>query len=130
MKKIALILSVWSSLLLASDIDILQKSMMQMEEGLSMMQKGYLYNNIDLVEKGLQMVEDGDKLFKKDDMKKYLPDNKKHMANIANNSSIRIEDAVQKMRKYLETKEYIKAHMSCAEIINGCTTCHSLVRNW
>lgn len=116
--------------LFSADMNAMQKSMFAMEEGLGSIQKGFLYNNPLLILDGLKSVNEASQLFKKEDMKSYLPKERQHMANIANNSSIRMEEALAKMEEYVKAKEYVKAQQQCADILNSCTTCHALVRGW
>ncbi len=130
MKKLVVTVIALASFLFADDVMVMQNSMYKMEMGLNAIQKGYLYNNIDMVQSGINDVRDANHLFKSTDMKSFLPDDKKHMINIANNSSERIEDALSNMEKYLGKHEMMNAHKSFGELINACTICHSLVRNW
>ena len=126
---VALILAFAASFAMAED-NPLQKNMYDMENALGKMQKGYLYNNIQMVHEGLNDLTAANKYFKDTQMKTFLPENKRHMSNVAINSSERIDKSVLAMKKYLDKKEYLKAHESCGQIINGCTTCHSIVRSW
>ena len=131
MKKIVLTLFAFASFLIAdTNIIVIQNSMYKMEMGLNTIQKGYLYNNIDVVKSGIADVREANKLFKSADMKSLLPDDKKHMVNIANNSADRIVESLASMEKYINKHEMINAHKAFGELINACTTCHSLVRNW
>jgi len=113
-----------------SDVLVMQNSMYKMEMGLNTIQKGFLYNNVDMVKSGIEDIKSANQLFKSTDMKKFLPEDKKHMINIANNSSERIVESLTAMTKYLDKKEMLKSHESFGALINACTTCHSLVRSW
>ncbi|KAB7891124.1 hypothetical protein, partial [Poseidonibacter ostreae] len=71
--------------------DIMQKSMSTMEQGMTKIQKGFLNNNVDLIKEGSMLVKEGNALFSDTKViKEYLPADKKHMANVAANSSERI----------------------------------------
>jgi hypothetical protein len=74
MKKLLLVVALLATSLLANDA--MRESMHKMEMGLSKIQKGYLYNSHSLVVEGLDELYEGNKLFKKVDMKAYLPKGK------------------------------------------------------
>lgn len=129
MKKLIIIASILVSGLFADQM-VMHKSMTKMEDGMTFIQKGYLYNNIELVNQGLNDIEAGNKLFTEKAMTDYLPQNKKHMANTAKNQSINIQTAIDAMRKLVAEKQYIKAYEKTTDIMRSCTACHALVRNW
>ncbi|QKF80961.1 hypothetical protein [Halarcobacter ebronensis] len=115
----------------ASAQDVMQKSMAIMEEGMTQIQKGFLNNNIDLITSGAKLVHDGNKLFS--DVKvisQYLPENKKHMVNVAENAAKRIELDVNVLELNLEEKAYINAANAYSDMLNACARCHSIVRSW
>lgn len=111
--------------------DTLAVNMSQMENGLSNIQKGFLYNAPALIKGGVSDVQKANALFHNMDVtKKYLPKDKQHMNNIAFNASKRIDGASADLLKALDKKEYSKAHQSYSEIVNACTACHAVVRGW
>lgn len=111
--------------------DTLALNMSQMENGLSNIQKGFLYNAPALIKGGVSEVQKANALFHDmDATKKYLPKDRQHMSNIAFNASKRIDSASNDLVKALGKKEYSKAHQSYSEIVNACTACHAVVRGW
>jgi cytochrome c556 len=122
------------SALIASGVaadDTLVQNMHQMENGLSSVQKGFLYNTPELIKSGISDIKKADSLFHDvDATKNYLPKDKQHMSNIAFNAAKRIDTASNKLLKALDKKEYSKAHESYSEIVNACTACHAVVRGW
>ncbi|MDX4047842.1 hypothetical protein Q6A75_02755 [Aliarcobacter skirrowii] len=111
--------------------DPMQKSMSVMEKGMNLIQKGFLNNNLDLIKEGNKLVKEGNDLFSdKKLIAKYLPENKKHMVNIAENASKRIALDVIELEESLKNKAYIKAANSYSDMLNACSNCHSIVRNW
>lgn len=128
MKKLILIALALSTSLFADMV--MQKSMTKMEDGLTFIQKGYLYNNVELIKHGMVEIEAGNKLFTSEEMKKFLPENKKHMSNTAHNQSINIQDSLKAMSSLIDKGEYMKAYEKTVDIMRSCTVCHSLVRNW
>ncbi|WP_146876932.1 hypothetical protein ACN2EN_10490 [Aliarcobacter lanthieri] len=127
--KLLLISSLVGTFLSANDV--MQKSMSTMEKGMALIQKGFLNNNIDLIKEGNKLVNEGNELFSdKKLIVQYLPENKKHMANIAENASKRIALDVAEIEQNLQNKAFIKAGNSYSDMLNACSNCHSIVRGW
>ncbi|MFZ2889087.1 hypothetical protein [Sulfuricurvum sp.] len=111
--------------------DTLALNMSQMENGLSNVQKGFLYNAPALIKGGVSEIQKANALFHNvDASKKYLPKDKQHMGNIAFNAAKRIDAASGDLLVALNKKEYTKASQSYSEIVNACTACHAVVRGW
>lgn len=127
--KLLLIASLASGSLFANDV--MQKSMASMEQGMALIQKGFLNNNVELIKEGNKLVKEWNNLFsEKSTISQYLPENKKHMTNIAENASKRIALDVIELEENLKNKAFIKAGNSYSDMLNACSNCHSIVRNW
>lgn len=59
-----------------------------------------------------------------------LPENKKHMANVAANASTRISLALNVLELNVDDKAYVNAANAYSDMLNACSSCHSIVRNW
>ena len=111
--------------------DVMQKSMSIMEKGMTQIQQGFLNNNLELIKQGTELVKEGNSLFSdKKVISQYLPENKKHMANIAENASKRIALDINVLELNLDTKSYVNAANAYSDMLNACSSCHSIVRNW
>ncbi|WP_419770647.1 MAG: hypothetical protein ACNI3C_02305 [Candidatus Marinarcus sp.] len=111
--------------------DVMQKSMSLMSEGMNQIQQGFLNNNVSLIQNGTELVNKGNALFShKDIIADYLPAEKKHMTNVAVNASKRITLDVNVLNLNLENKAYINASNAYSDILNACSSCHAIVRNW
>lgn len=111
--------------------DVMQKSMSMMEQGMTQIQQGFLNNNIQLIKDGSKLVNDGNAMFSdKKVIAKYLPQNKKHMANVAATAAQRISLDVNVLTLNLDNKAYIDASNAYSDMLNACSRCHSIVRNW
>lgn len=128
MKKLILIAFFGLSVLFADAT--MQKSMNKMENGLSLIQKGFLYNNAELVNLGIKDIESGNKLFGEKEMKDYLPKDKQHMTNQAKLASSKIDEALKEINAHLKNREYMKSHEAFGKVVTACAACHSLVRSW
>ena len=105
--------------------------MLNMENGLASIQKGFLYNNIDMIKEGVEIVSKENMIYHdRKVIRSILPDNKKQMENLALITSKRIENATDEMKSYLALKQMKNAHNSYMDIVNACTDCHVLVRGW
>lgn len=120
--------------LLASGVmanESLMVNMAQMENGLSNIQKGFLYNAPALIKSGVTEIKKANALFHSiDASKKYLPKDKQHMGNIAFNAAKKIDSSSEELLKALDNKEYNKASRSYSDIVSSCTACHAVVRGW
>jgi tRNA uridine 5-carbamoylmethylation protein Kti12 len=119
------------SVSLANAQDVMQKSMSMMEEGMTQIQQGFLHNNLELIKSGAKLVKDGNTMFSdKKVISTYLPNEKKHMVNVAENAAKRIDLDVSILELNLEGKAYINAANAYSDILNACARCHSIVRSW
>lgn len=105
----------------------LVEKMMDSENGLINIQKGFLYNNVALIKSGVAQIKKANALFKDADAtKQYLP----HKSNIAYNAAKNINTAADELEKHIQEKEFTKAQKSFTDIMNACTSCHAIVRGW
>lgn len=128
MKKIILATLLSGASLFANEALI--KNMHDMEQGMDYIQKGYLYNNIELVKNGIAEIQKASQILEKMDTATYLPENKKHMANIALNSAKKINESLDEMQKLIDKKEIAKSNDAYSDVLSNCVICHSIVRNW
>lgn len=111
--------------------DVMQKSMSIMEKGMTQIQQGFLNNNLQAIKDGAKLVKEGNELFSdKKVISTYLPENKKHMANVAENASKRISLDITELEVNLDNKAYVNAANAYSDMLNACSSCHSIVRNW
>lgn len=130
--KLAKILVASALLVVAANAnDVMQKSMSIMEKGMTQIQQGFLNNNLQLIKDGTKLVKEGNQLFSdKKVIASYLPDNKKHMVNVAENASKRISLSINVLELNLDDKAYVNAANAYSDMLNACSSCHSIVRNW
>ena len=131
MKLLNILTAVALTISVASAEDIMKKSMGMMDQGMTQIQQGFLHNNIELIRSGSKMVKDGNDLFSdKDIIAQYLPKDKKHMVNVAENAAKRIDLDVNVLELNLDDKAYINAANAYSDMLNACARCHSIVRSW
>lgn len=131
MKLSKLIIAATLFVVAANANDVMQKSMSTMEKGMTQIQQGFLNNNIGLIKEGTKLVKEGNTLFSdKKVIGEFLPDNKKHMVNVAENASKRISLDIAELEANLDNKSYVNAANAYSDMLNACSSCHSIVRNW
>lgn len=132
MKSLGIALLVIGSLIINAHADNakIQRCMMKMEDGLRLIQKGYLYDNMATVRLGIAEIRSANDKFSNEEMKNCLPEGKKHLVNISYNTSLGIKNALLKMERLLQENEISKAYDSVPVLLQNCIACHSLVRSW
>ena len=131
MKLVKLLIATTLFITAANANDVMQKSMSTMEKGMTQIQQGFLNNNLDSIKAGVKLVKEGNELFSdKKVISQYLPENKKHMANVAENASKRIALDINVLELNLDDKAYVNAANAYSDMLNACSSCHSIVRNW
>lgn len=131
MKLIKLALIATLSLSVANAENVMQKSMSMMDQGMTQIQKGFINSNIALIKDGAKLVEEGNALFSdKKVIEEYLPQNKKHMLNVAENASKRITLDLNILELNIDDKAYVNAANAYSDMLNACSRCHSIVREW
>ncbi|MGB5793339.1 hypothetical protein, partial [Poseidonibacter sp.] len=94
-------------------------------------QFGFINNNEKMVREGLAQIKKGNVMFSSESLiKASLPENKKHMVNVAVNASSRIAADTTIIELNLDDKAYTKAAEGYADMMNACSRCHGLVRSW
>lgn len=111
--------------------DIMVKSMTKMDQGMNLIQKGFMHNSIDTIREGIRLVEEGNLEFSDEKtIAQYLPADKKHMVNVAENQAKRITLDTNLMGLRLDDKAYVNAANAYSDILNACSRCHAIVRDW
>lgn len=111
--------------------DVMQKSMQMMESGMTQIQQGFLNNNVELIKKGSVLVKEGNEMFNdKKIIMEYLPQNRKHLANVAVTASERISLDINVLELNLDDKAYLNAADAYSDMLNACSRCHAIVRSW
>jgi len=115
----------------ASANDVMTKSMNIMQQGIEQVQFGFINNNEIMVREGLVQITKGNTMFSDEALiKASLPENKKHMYNVAENASKRITADATIIELNLDDKAYTKAAEGYADMMNACSRCHGLIRSW
>jgi hypothetical protein len=115
----------------ASANETLSKSMNIMQDGIEKVQFGFINNNEQMVKAGIKAIQKGNAMFSDEALiKASLPEDKKHMVNVASNASKRIHEDSKILELNLNEKAYLKAAESYSDILNACSRCHSIIRSW
>ncbi len=131
MKLIKLALIATLTFSVANAENVMQKSMAMMDEGMTLIQKGFINSNLSLIKDGAKLVNEGNALFSDEKIiKKFLPKDKKHMINVAENASKRISLDLNVLELNVDEKAYVNAANAYSDMLNACSRCHSIVREW
>ncbi|MEW6550803.1 MAG: hypothetical protein AB7E13_05185 [Arcobacteraceae bacterium] len=131
MKLTKLMLAGILSVSIASANDVMKKSMAMMEQGMTSIQTGFMHNNEALIREGLKLVKDGNAMFSdKKVIVNYMPEKRKHMVNVAENQAKRIILDTNVLEINLDQKSYVDAANAYSDILNACSRCHAIVREW
>lgn len=131
MKLIKLALIATLTLGVANAQNVMQESMSKMDEGMTLIQKGFINSNLALIKDGAKLVNEGNALFSDAKViKEFLPKDKKHMLNVAENASKRITLDLNVLELNLDDKAYVNAANAYSDMLNACSRCHSIVREW
>lgn len=115
----------------ASANDVMTKSMNIMQQGIEQVQFGFINNNEKMVREGLEQIKKGNSMFSSEEViKASLPENKKHMMNVAVGASKRITADATIIELNLDDKAYTKAAEGYADMVNACSRCHGIIRSW
>ena len=119
------------SVTIASANETLNNSMNIMQQGIEEVQFGFINHNEEIIRKGIEAIKKGNTMFSDEALiKQSLPSDKKHMVNVASNAAKRITEDAKNMEAYLNAKAYVKATEVYSDMLNACSTCHSIVRSW
>ena len=130
MKKILIGLSVVAALGLQAS-DTIGSNMKVMRDGLVEIQDGFLYNDKKRVLDGIVQIEKANKIFHdRKSVSKYLPADKKRLANVALLSSKSLDHSLAEMRLYINNDKINEASAASNSVIQNCTRCHAVVRGW
>lgn len=115
----------------ANASDELQLSMYKMEQGMNQIQIGFIHHNKDAIKSGIKMVDDGMKIYTKgNDFKRFLPEGKKHLSNVAKNSAKNVMASLNVVDANIDNKNIKRAAQAYGDTMNACAKCHSIVRSW
>ncbi|MEA3353573.1 MAG: hypothetical protein U9Q33_07140 [Campylobacterota bacterium] len=111
--------------------DVMKESMKIMQAGIEQVQAGFIHNSEDAVRAGIDQISKGNAMFSDAKViKEYLPNNKKHMVNVATNASKRIALDANIIELNMDDKAYTKAAEGYSDMLNACARCHGIVRSW
>jgi len=114
-----------------ADDTVIITEMKNMRDSMNQINDGFFYNKKEKITQGLDSLKSANKIFKtQSDVKMYLPEKTKHMSGISFNNAKKIDTNIEKMKKYIAKNNYRKASNIYMDIINSCTSCHSIVRGW
>jgi len=130
LKKLIVLAGLVANIAFANDTVIITE-MKNMRDSMNQINDGFFYNKKDKITQGLKSLKNANEIFKtQSDVKLYLPEKIQHMSGISFNNAIKINVNIDKMQRFINKNNYRKASIVYMDIINSCTSCHSIVRGW
>ncbi len=131
MKLINLLAAALLSVSVANADEVMKSSMTKMEIGVNMIQKGFMHNDTSLILDGAKLVQEGNTMFSdQNTIAQYLPKGKEHLSNVGVNQAFRIDLDAKSIAIRVDSKDYVNATTAYTDMLNACSHCHALVRNW
>ncbi len=104
--------------------DSIISNMKALQNGVDMIQKGFVNNSRVLIDEGIREIMKNTKAYK------HLSDKRKHLKNVAYNNLKDIEKNVKSMTLALAKRDYHAASEAYGHILVNCAACHATVRKW
>ncbi len=104
--------------------DSIIKNMNALQDGVNLIQKGFVNNSPVLIEEGIRVIMKNTKAYKN------LSEKRKRLKNVAYNNLKDIEGNVKAMTLALAKKDYRSASEAYGHILVDCAACHAAVRRW
>jgi len=131
MKLTKILMASILSVTFATANETMNTSMAIMQKGIEQVQFGFINNNEQIIREGLNAINKGNTMFSDEAIiAKSLPENKKHMVNVAVNAAKRIAADATIIELNLDDKAYTKAAEAYSDMLNACSRCHSIIRSW
>lgn len=124
MKQITKLIMALIACTLLAQADTLKENMATMQQGMELIQNGFINNSQLMIQEGITHLMSATKAYEK------LSGERTHLKNVAITDLANIEKSVKKMTEYLATKDYTKAAHTYGDVLVNCARCHAVVRKW
>ena len=127
MKKIILSLALTAVASFASETTI-TATMSLMEDGLSQVQKGFIYNSKTDIIRGVETIESANSIFTHVDVSTFIKNNSK--VQVTKNINENLTNHLSELKKDVKAKKFSDASVKYAKVLNDCVSCHTIIRGW
>lgn len=127
MKKVILAL-VMTSVIALADATTVLATMKLMNQGMSEVQTGFLYNNKEALSKGISTLENANAIFSTVDVTSFIPHNNK--VQVTKNINKNLADDLKAFKKSVDEKNFADATANYGKVLNDCISCHIIIRGW
>jgi cytochrome c556 len=132
LKKIILALATLSAMVLANESTVnnvtVNATMKLMEQGLSDVQKGFIYHDKEKLTRGIQTLQGANSIFSNVDVSVFIPNNAK--IQVTKNINENLAKALDSLAKSVDDKKYAEATEDYVKVVNSCISCHTIIRGW
>jgi len=127
MKKIILSLALTAVASFSSETTI-TATMSLMEDGLSQVQKGFIYNSQADIIRGVETIESANSIFTHVDVSTFIKNNSK--VQVTKNINENLTKHLSALKKDVNAKKFTDASVKYAKVLNDCVSCHTIIRGW
>lgn len=126
MKKIILALVTCSVLSMANNTTV-DATMKLMQQGMTQIQNGFVFNSKQDIEQGILTVENSNAIFAHVNVADFVKTNKIAVTQNINKNMTRDLAA---LKKAVSEAKYSEATKQYAKVLHECVACHTLIRGW
>lgn len=127
MKKVIVSLALTAVASFASETTI-NATMSLMEEGLSQVQKGFVYNSQSDIIRGVETIESANSIFTHVNVSTFIKNNSK--VQVTKNINANLTKHLTLLKKDVKAKKFSDASVKYAKVVNDCVSCHTIIRGW
>jgi len=127
MKKVIAAMALTAITAFASETTI-TATMSLMEQGVSQVQKGFLYNSKSDLMQGIETIESANSIFSHVDVSTFIQNNSK--VKVTKNINENLEKHLKELKVSVADKKYSDASKKYAKVLNDCVSCHTIIRGW
>jgi len=103
-------------------------TMSLMEQGVSQIQKGFLYNSQNDLLRGIETAESANSIFSHVNVATFIKNNAK--IQVTKNINNNLAQHLKAFKKDVQAKKYNDATEKYAQVLNDCVSCHTIIRGW
>ena len=126
MKKILLALVTCSVLSIANETTV-DATMKLMQQGMTQIQKGFVFNSKQDIQEGILTVESSNAIFAHVNVADFVKTNK---VAVAQNINKNMTQDLKALKKAVSEAKYSEATKQYAKVLNECVACHTIIRGW
>lgn len=98
-----------------------------MQQGMTQIQKGFVFNSKQDIQEGILTVESSNAIFAHVNVADFVKTNK---VAVAQNINKNMTQDLKALKKAVSEAKYSEATKQYAKVLNECVACHTIIRGW